>query len=178
MAAPTVLERALHRIELFASAALFALMAIVFVSVSMRYLANAPLKDQFDLSRMFLGVAVFWGIAAACASDEYVRGDIFWDRLSPRARKAVDLFGRIVILVAVGVLAWQVFFKFQDVMKSGELTSELRWVIWPFYCAMFAGSALAVLGAAARFIRVAVLSPAEGVSEDAGSPVQRAVSEG
>jgi len=152
-------QRVLLRAEWFASAALLALTLVVFVSVGLRWLAGAPLKDQFDLSRMFLGVAVFWGIAAAATADEHVRSDLLWDRAGPRLAKAIDLFGRSVVLLALGVLAWQVGFKFADVRASGELTSELRWPIWPFYGVMLVGSALAVLGAGACLLRTA-LTPA------------------
>jgi TRAP-type C4-dicarboxylate transport system permease small subunit len=177
MATRAALERWLARIGYVASAALFALMLVVFVSVGLRFLFNSPLKDQFDLSRMFLGVAVLWGIAAACASDEYVRGDILWDKLPPTARKLVDLFGRSVILAAIAVLSWQVFFKVTDVVKSGELTSELRLVIWPFYAVMFMGSLLAVVGVLAR-LAGAVVTPAHEMQlAEPGSPVTRAAVE-
>jgi len=178
MDAHPALDRWLHRIEHVASVALFALMAIVFVSVSLRYLVNEPLKDQFDLSRMALGIAVFWGIAAACASDEYVRGDILWDKLPPHARKAVDLFGRAVIVLVVGVLTWQVGFKLNDVMRIGEQTSELRWAIWPFYAVMFGGSVVALAGVVARMLRVLVAPASDTAAQDQGSVVDRAVAGG
>lgn len=178
MAPSAALDRAVRRVELFASTALLALTVLVFASVTLRYLFRAPLKDQFDLSRMLLGVAVFWAIAAACGADEYVRGDILWERLGPRLRKAIDLFGRAVIVLAMAVLAWQVLFKFQDVRRSGELTSELRWVIWPFYGVMFCGSALALLATAARLLRVALTPSSEVLASSGSSVVERAVAEG
>lgn len=168
----------LRRIELVASGALFALVVLVFVSVSLRYLWGAPLKDQFDLSRMLLGVAVFWGIAAAAASDEWVRGDVFWDRLSPAARKAIDVFGRLVVVVAFVVLAWQVGFKFIDVMRAGELTSELRWPIWPFYGVMCFGSALALVGCIVRLVRVVLHRPDEVAELQGESLIDQRTSEG
>ena len=170
----TALNQWLRGIEYVASTALFALMLVVFVSVGLRFVFNSPLKDQFDLSRMFLGVAVFWGIAAACASDEYVRGDVLWDKLPPTARKGVDLFGRCVILLAVGVLSWQVLFKVTDVVKSGELTSELRVAIWPFYAVMFIGSLLAIIGVLARLGRALSTPAREAPLPDLGPPASRA----
>ena len=174
----TRLDRWLQRIEAVASLALFVLMSIVFVSVCARFFFNSPLKDQYDLSRMFLGVAVLWGIAAACASDEYVRSDIFWERLPPALRKAVDVFGRLVIVTAMAVVAWQVWFKLQDVARSGELTSELRLGIWPFYAVMFVGSVLALVGVGARLLMALAAPAAMPASHDRPGPADGAAMEG
>lgn len=140
-----LVERLSRPIETLAAGALMALMCLVFVSVVLRFFFNAPIKDAFDLSRMFLGVTVFWGIAAACGRDEYVRGDVLFDRMGPRTRLVVDLFGRVVVVGFAGVMAWQVIGKALDVRRGGEVTSELQLLIWPFVLVMGAGAALTLV---------------------------------
>ena len=152
MAKQARLDRLLQPVEALAAVALMALMAVVFVSVSLRFFFNYIIPDQFDLSRMFLGIAVFWGIAAACSRDEYVRGDMFMEKLPPAARALIDWFGRLVILACLAVLLWKVWGKTLDVRRSGELTSELRIGIWPFYAVMCAGAVVAVAGVFASLV--------------------------
>jgi TRAP-type C4-dicarboxylate transport system permease small subunit len=147
-------EVLLRAIEWVAAVALLSLMVLVFVSVAMRFLFNSPIKDAFDLSRMFLGVAVFWGIAAACGRDEYIRGDLFFEGLSDRAKLLIDGIGRIGTLAFVLALAWKVTDKVLDVRRGGEVSSELQIAIWPFYLLMCLGAAMTLVTVVVRLIRI------------------------
>lgn len=146
------LERVLKPVEALAALALIALMTVVFISVTLRFFFNFIIPDQFDLSRMFLGISVFWGIAAACSRDEYVRGDMFMEKLPPAASALIDWFGRLVIIACLAVLLWKVLGKTIDVRRAGELTSELRMPIWPFYAVMTVGAVVALVGVLATFV--------------------------
>ena len=141
------LLRTLAVVETVASLALLALMTLVCASITSRWLFNLPFADWFDFSRLLLGVAVFWGIAAACARDDHVRGDLLWSRLPAPLQLWVDAFGRVLILAFVAALIWKLFQKTVDVRATGQETAELRLKIWPFYAVawlatLLAGSAL------------------------------------
>jgi len=125
-------ERLLRPTELMAAVALAALTTIVFVSVTTRYLFNWPVPDSFDFSRMLLCIAVFWGVAAACGRDDYIRGDVLWEFMGPRTRLWVDRVGRVFILLFFTLLLWKVFEKVADVRRTGETTSDTRTLLWPF----------------------------------------------
>lgn len=127
------MPRLVRFIEAVTSIGLFALMSLVCISVSLRWLFNAPLPDWYAFSRLLLGIAVFWGIAAACARDDHIRGDLLWPHLSPRLKIWVDTFGRLVIFAFVVLLIWKVFDKTLDVRATNQETTELRLDIWPFY---------------------------------------------
>jgi TRAP-type C4-dicarboxylate transport system permease small subunit len=108
-------------------------MALVFSSIVSRWLFNLPFSDWYDLSRLLLGIAVFWGIATACARDDHIRGDLLWDHLPHRWKTWIDVFGRLLILIFLAVLTWKLFDKILDVRTTGQETAELRLKIWPFY---------------------------------------------
>ena len=152
-------------IENLAAWALFALMALVASSVTARWLFNFPFPDWYDLSRLLLGIAVFWGIAAACGRDDYIRGDIFWNYLPDRLRYWIDAVGRLLILVFLLLVAWKFFDKTIDVRTTGQETSELRLKIWPFYAIAWVGTLLAVAVLGAQ-----IWSGFRGVQEQAAAP--------
>lgn len=146
------MARLLGVVESISAVALFALMALVCSSITSRYLFNYPFSDWFDLSRLLLGIAVFWGISAACGRDDHIRGDLLWDRLPERAKPWVDLFGRLMILIFVGLLLWKFFGKFVDVRRTGQETAELRLPIWPFYAVAWLATPLAALVVVAQVV--------------------------
>lgn len=127
------MNKILGLVEAVASLALLGLMTLVCSSITSRWLFNLPFSDWFDFSRLLLGIAVFWGIAAACARDDHIRGDIVWNHLPLRLQHWVDAFGRVLILIFVAALIWKLFEKTADVHATGQETAELRLKIWPFY---------------------------------------------
>jgi TRAP-type C4-dicarboxylate transport system permease small subunit len=127
------LPRILGFVETIASFALLGLMTLVCSSIISRWLFNLPFSDWFDFSRLLLGIAVFWGIAAACARDDHIRGDVIWSHLPLRLQHWVDAFGRVLILIFVAALIWKLFEKTADVRATAQETAELRLKIWPFY---------------------------------------------
>lgn len=147
------LARAVRTVEGIAAIALLAMLALVCASVTMRYLFNRPIPDTFDLSRMFLGVAVFWGIAAACVRDDHIRGDLLQGVLKPPVKNVVNAFAQLLVLVFIGLLAWKLWGKTWDVARTNQETAELRWKIWPFYLVAWSALVLTLAGAVFQFAR-------------------------
>lgn len=150
-------ERVLRIVELVSAIALGVMMLVVCASVTLRYVANAPIPDAFDFSRLLLGIAVFWGIVAACGRDDYIRADLFWPALPQRVRWWVDWVGRLVILGFMLALSWKLYDRTIDVQRTNQETAQLGWKIWPFYLAAWIASALAVVAIAAKFAEAIVL---------------------
>lgn len=138
------LERVLRPTEFAAASGLAALTTLVFVSVSLRYLFNWPVPDAYDFARMLMCIAVFWGIAAVCGRDDYVRGDVLWEFMGPRTRLWVDRFGRVFIVLFFVLLCWKAFEKVWDVRRTGESTSDTRTILWPFLALAWSATILAL----------------------------------
>lgn len=137
-----------------AAGSLGALCVLVCASIVMRFVFNAPIRDTFDLSRLLLGIAVFWGLAAATVRDEHITADIVSGWLGPRGRAWITAIGHGFLLVCAIVLAWKLLDKVLDVRRTAQETSELRWAIWPFYAAAWVAALLTIPAALARIVLV------------------------
>ena len=95
---PSWERRADAALGLAASAILFAMMALTFVDVVLRYLFNRPLRGGFELTELMLLVLIFAGLPLVSHADEHVTMD-FIDRLLP-ARAARNLARGVHVLCA------------------------------------------------------------------------------
>ena len=107
----------------------------LFIAVPLRYLfhyASTYLDDwpQMGHSALFLVAAAY-----ALLTNEHVRVDIFYKRMSVRQRAAVDLFGTLVFLLpwlaVVGWFAWpivreawRVYEAFAETLTPGYFVSK------------------------------------------------------
>ncbi|PQO22022.1 hypothetical protein C2I36_15160 [Rhodobacteraceae bacterium WD3A24] len=99
---------------------------------------------------MLLGVAIFWGIAVGAYRRQHIQVDLFWQILSPRAQRAVDIFGDIVFAGFMGVFSWMLLGQVRRVMASGQTTFELSIPIWPFHAIAWLGIVLCFVVLLAR----------------------------
>ena len=79
--------------------------ALTFTSVILRYVFSAPIPDSFDISRLLIGVVVFWGIAVAGYRNEHIQMDVLWSALGDKGKFAIDLFSTLCALGAMAVFA-------------------------------------------------------------------------
>jgi C4-dicarboxylate transporter DctQ subunit len=138
--------------DLLSAFGLAALMLLMCSSILLRYLFNSPIPDTFNLSRLTLGIAVLWSVAAACARDDHIRNDLFHSALRPPIKTFIDSFAQLCVLVFAVVLAWRLWDKTWDVARTHQETSELRWPIWPFYAAAWTATIAMIAGTFAQLI--------------------------
>lgn len=129
---------------------LFMISLLITVSVTLRYLFNAPLPDSDAISRLLLSIIVFWGLAGACYHDEQIRVDLLWERLSPRGRTLLTVFSSVFTLGCLCVLAAAALERVQSQMGTGERTYDIGVPIWPFYAMAWCGILAAIVALFAR----------------------------
>ena len=165
-------ERLINRVAAFIDGAAAVFLAVIttltFVAVLLRYVFNVPFPGSFDVSRLLLGVAIFWGIAAAAWRKEHIRVDLFWQFVSPRAQRWIDLFSDIVFTAFIGVFGWMLFWQVARVRASGQTTFELSLPIWVFHGLAWLGIAFCFLVLVARLLR-ALLSFRAATGSGAGA---------
>lgn len=144
-----ILERLLDRtvtvVEYGAAAFLAVVTVLTFVSVIMRYLFVAPIPDDFDFTRLVLGIAVFWGIACACWRGGHIQVDLLWTALPRPGRRAMDVFATLVTFIFMAVFAWTVFSRVAGIRATGMTTMDFQVPMWPFYALATFGLGFAVL---------------------------------
>ena len=153
-------ERVVSRVAFVVDGAAAVFLAIIttltFVAVLMRYVFNLPFPGSFDVSRLLLGVAIFWGIAAAAWRGEHIQVDILWQFLPARAQRALDLFADIVFCIFIAGITWMLYWQVWRVQASRQTTFELSIQVWPFYGIAWLGIAFCLLVLMARILRAIV----------------------
>jgi hypothetical protein len=153
-------ERMISRVAFVVDAAAAVFLAIIttltFVAVLMRYVFNLPFPGSFDVSRLLLGVAIFWGIAAAppgAASTSRSTSCGSSCRCAPSARStssptssSASSSGHHLDALLAGLA------------RAGLAADDLRAVdpIWPFHGIAWLGIAFCTLVLLARILRAIV----------------------
>jgi TRAP-type C4-dicarboxylate transport system permease small subunit len=154
-------ERVIRRVVMLVdgAAAIFlaVITALTFTAVLLRYVFNVPFPGSFDVSRLLLGVAIFWGIAAAAYRKEHIQVDIVWQMLPQHIQRALDIFSDLVFATFVGLFAWMLFWQVGRVRLSQQTTFEMGIPVWPFHAVAWLGIALCFVVLLARILR-AILS--------------------
>jgi TRAP-type C4-dicarboxylate transport system permease small subunit len=123
-----------------AMAALIVIMLLTVVSVTGRYLFNAPIPDDLVLNEMLLVVMVFLPFAFVQRQREHVAVTMFTDWLPPRWQLACELLAVLVGCIFFGLLAAATFTDFHHAWTVGAYVDGLLHVPeWPARFAVFFG---------------------------------------
>ena len=143
--------------------ALFAVMTLVFAAVVLRYF-GIVIPDSYDLSRMLLGILIFWGIALAVAENSMIKIDALFLAAGPRGKQLIRAFAAVLTAIVLTLVAWRAGVAVVDAFESKISTSDTRIRLWPFYATASAALILAVALALARMIAAFTRpgSPSEG----------------
>ena len=82
----------------FSAALLLLLVANVFYDVVMRYLFNDVSIGMQELEWHLYSMIFLFGVAYTLQADGHVRVDVIYERLNPKKRAIVDIFGVLVFL--------------------------------------------------------------------------------
>jgi TRAP-type C4-dicarboxylate transport system permease small subunit len=146
-------DRIIAVAERLAGAFLAFVVALTFVSVVLRYVFAWSIPDSYDLSRLFLGILIFWGIAVTSFRGGHITVDLLWNALPAPARRVLDVAATLFTLGCMSVFAWAMAGKVLDEYGSGEETYDLRLPVWPFYLLAWCGLAGSVLLLIVRMVR-------------------------
>lgn len=142
------------KVELVAGLLLGAVAVLTFAAVMLRWLFNYGLPDTYDVSRLLLGTAMFWGIALAGFHNRHIQVDGFWEMAPAWGKRIIDVIATIITLAFMGVFAWMLESKVMSVYASNEQTFDLRMPVWPFHALAALGIALATILLLLRLIRL------------------------
>lgn len=128
-----MIDRFINVIEKTAGVFLAAITALTFTSIMLRGTFGFTIPDWYDISRLMLGVAIFWGIASTSYRGNHIQVDILWEMLGPRGRRVLDIIATLIVLAFMAAFSWMLMFKVRSGFASGEATYDLRLLIWPFH---------------------------------------------
>lgn len=137
-----MLDRIVASIEKIGGLFLLAVALLTFVMVILRKFFDTAIPDWFDFSRLMQGIAILWGIAAACYRGGHILVDLVWDLSNEKNRRRIDFFADCVMIIAMTLFAVFALIAAYEMRGKNLLTSDLRLPQWGFYM-------LAALGVAA-----------------------------
>jgi len=103
---------------------------------------------------MFLGILIFWGIAATSYRGTHITVDLVWGVVGPAAKRRIDIFATLVLLFVVSVQTVTLFDKVRQTRADNVLTYDLNLPTWPFFAVAWIGDVSAVLLIAVRTWRL------------------------
>ncbi|MBC7833003.1 MAG: TRAP transporter small permease subunit [Hyphomicrobium sp.] len=160
------MRRLLAATETVAAFFLLAIALLTAGNVTLRTVGQ-QLPDWFDLSRMLLGIAMFWGMSLAVWRGSHIAVDVVWEHLGPSNRRRMDIVATAISLLFFAPLAWMVWVKVAGTGTQGTMDLRLP-LVW-FYAVAALGAVAAAVLAAARLVhfvrgRPSVVGATDGAS--------------
>ena len=148
------MDRFIDTIEWIAAGFVGLVAANIFLAVLLRNLFNYSIPDSFDIGRLFLGILIFWGIAATSYRGTHITVDLIWANVAPKYQRVIDVFATLVLLFVVTVQTWTLFDKVRGTYNDNVTTFDMHMPTWPFFAIAWAGDVSAVLLIAIRTYRL------------------------
>lgn len=148
------MNRFIDKVELIAGLLLGAIALLTFSAVMARWLFNYGIPDAFDVSRLLLGTAMFWGIASASFRNRHIQVDGLWEMAPAWGKRIIDIVATAVTLAFFVLFTWMLQAKVVSVYASSEQTFDLRLPVWPFYALAALGILLATILLLLRLVRL------------------------
>ena len=104
---------------------LFLMMLITAVDVVGRYVFNKPLNGGFEVTEMMLAALIYCGLPLVSKRREHIVIDTFDPLMSPRVKRALDVFAEIVCSLTLGGIGYLIFRRAARVADYGDTTNVL-----------------------------------------------------
>jgi TRAP-type C4-dicarboxylate transport system permease small subunit len=109
------------------------------------WVLGKPLPGDFELTEVFVAVAVFAFLPYCQLTGANVTADLFTAGAGPRAMAAFRLFGAVLALAVALLLAWRTGAGLLDYREFVETTAILKIPIWWAYVPALASLVLLIL---------------------------------
>jgi TRAP-type C4-dicarboxylate transport system permease small subunit len=133
-----ILHRTDRVLGSIAALALVGMVLLTCIDVIGRYLLNRPLTGAFELSEMAMGALVFASLPLVTLRRQQVTVDLF-DWLVPASWRVVqDAVAALIAALCIVVVAWRLWVKAQEMLRTGETTAVLKLPVYPlvYYMAL------------------------------------------
>lgn len=109
------------------------------------WVLGKPLPGDFELTEIFVAVAIFAFLPYCQLTDANVTADLFTARAGPRALAALGVFAALLALGIAILLTWRTWAGLIDYRKYVETTAILKIPVWTAYVPALASLWLLIL---------------------------------
>lgn len=113
--------------------ALLALAAVILANAALSWLFTAPIDGVRDWVKLIVAIAIAACLPSVLATRTNITIRFLGRVATPRVERILDLFGAVVTLFALAVLAWQLQDYVIELRETGETTENLGMPIAPWW---------------------------------------------
>lgn len=140
------LEQLTRVVALAGGLLLIGVMGMTVVSVIGRYLFNAPVPGDYEITELAIGIAVFAFFPYCHLTNANIVVELFTGRMPPRVREALDAVHNVTFAIVAGLIAWRLFVGALHKLDDGETTVFLGIPVhWAYFSALLGAGLLTVV---------------------------------
>lgn len=118
------------------------IVAMTGISVLGRYLFNAPIPGDYEITELVCGVAVFAFFPYCYMRNANIVVEFFTGRMRQRYQAALDTAHNLVFAAVAALITWRLFVGGIHKLEDGETTLFLGIPIWIGYFSALPAAAL------------------------------------
>ena len=141
-------------LQFVSSIALVAMMIVVVIDVSLRFLFNIPVRGAYDIVSFALLIMVFFGIGPVIVAGKEIVMDLFDHILPGPALKGLRIIAAIGTLAIFLFISWSMIGPAVNAWRYGDRSLELNLPVWVFWACAFTGLVGILISAFAALISV------------------------
>ena len=120
-----MIERVIQKVGSFCSWLSFALVILITFDVFLRYIFNFSSASLYELEWHFFAIIFLLGSSITLQNDQHVRVDVFYNKLSNKKKKIVNLTGNIFFLLPFSIVIFYTSLPFvEDSLKILESSPD------------------------------------------------------
>ncbi len=140
------LERLARAVALVGGLLLVGVMAMTVVSVLGRYLFNAPVPGDYEITELAIGIAAFAFFPYCHITNANIVVELFTGRMPTRWKAALDAVHNITFAIVASLIAWRLFIGGMHKFDDGETTMFLGIPIhWAYFSAVLGAGLLSAV---------------------------------
>ena len=140
------LERLTRIVALAGGLLLVGVMGMTVVSVAGRYLFNAPVPGDYEITELAIGIAVFAFFPYCHITNANIVVELFTGRMPPRWQAVLDAVHNITFAIVAGLITWRLFIGAMHKFNDAETTVFLGIPVhWAYFSALPGAGLLTVV---------------------------------
>ena len=128
--------------SIIAMVLLVLLVLLTVADVILRHFFDAPIGGAFEISRLILGIVIFFALAYCAVKGGHIVVDVVVSRFPRRAQSSIGLMIHLFSVVIMGLISWQLFLHTIKLKGVGEVTAIWEIPVYPFVFLAALGSTL------------------------------------